>query len=78
LAGVVDPETGLTFPDLNNPPTELTQTNKILPEPCSFLSKSLPLCSVIRPTLTQKWRRRGHNQGVHSRRTLRGSVRCIL
>jgi hypothetical protein len=53
LAGVVDPETGLTFPDLNNPPTELTQTNKILPEPCSFLSKSLPVCSVIRPTLTQ-------------------------
>lgn len=53
LAGVVDPETGLTFPDLNNPPTELTQTNKILPEPCSFLSKSLPACSVIRPTLTQ-------------------------
>jgi hypothetical protein len=53
LAGVIDPETGLTFPNLNNPPTELTQTNKILPEPCSFLSKSLPACSVIRPTLTQ-------------------------
>jgi hypothetical protein len=53
LAGVVDPETGLTFPDLNNPPTELTQTNKILPEPCNFLSKSLPACSVIRPTLAQ-------------------------
>src|SRR6202049_1733942 len=29
LAGVTDPETGLTFPNLNNPPTELTQTNKI-------------------------------------------------
>lgn len=53
LAGVTDPETGLTFPNLNNPPTELTQTNKILPEPCSFLDKSLPVCSVIRPTLTQ-------------------------
>src|SRR5207237_265570 len=36
LAGVVDPVTGLTFPDLNNPATELTQTNKILPEPCNF------------------------------------------
>src|SRR5229473_1140343 len=33
--------------------TELTQTNKILPEPCSFISKSLPRCSVIRPTSTQ-------------------------
>ncbi len=53
LAGVVDPMTGLTFPDLNNPPTELTQTNKILPEPCGFLSTKLPLCSVIRPTLTK-------------------------
>jgi hypothetical protein len=53
LAGVTDPETGLTFPNLNNPPTELTQTNKILPEPCDFISKSLPPCSVIRPTLTQ-------------------------
>src|SRR3989441_6976961 len=53
LAGVTDPETGLTFPNLNNPPTELTQTNLILPEPCEFISKSLPPCSVIRPTLTQ-------------------------
>src|SRR5579859_7422423 len=53
LAGVVDPVTGLTFPDLNNPATELTQTNKILPEPCNFISKSLPPCSVIRPTSTE-------------------------
>ena len=53
LAGVVDPVTGLTFPDLNNPATELTQTNKILPEPCSFISQSLPRCSVIRPISTQ-------------------------
>ncbi len=53
LAGVVDPVTGLTFPDLNNPATELTQTNKILPEPCNFISKSLPRCSVIRPTSMQ-------------------------
>jgi hypothetical protein len=53
LAGVVDPVTGLTFPDLNNPATELTQTNKILPEPCDFISKNLPRCSVIRPTSTR-------------------------
>ncbi|SRR5579884_610298 len=53
LAGVKDPETGLTFPDLNNPAKELTQTNKILPEPCDFISKSLPQCSVIRPTSTE-------------------------
>ena len=62
LAGVVDPETGLTFPDLNDPATlarlhltlELTQTNKIQPEPCDFIAaESLPPCSVIRPTSTQ-------------------------
>jgi hypothetical protein len=61
LAGVVDPETGLTFPDLNDPATlaklhlmlELTQTNKIQPEPCDFLEgETLPPCSVIRPTST--------------------------
>jgi hypothetical protein len=53
LAGVTDPETGLTFPDLNAPNSELDQTNLILPEPCSFISKALPKCSVIRPTTTQ-------------------------
>jgi hypothetical protein len=64
LAGVIDPENpnGATFPDLNDPATlarlhlqlELTQTNKILPEPCDFLFKeALPRCSVIRPTSTQ-------------------------
>src|SRR4029077_20250840 len=63
LAGVTDPEnpSGATFPDLNDPATlarlnlqlELTQTNKILPEPCDFLFKeALPPCSVIRPTST--------------------------
>ncbi len=53
LAGVTDPETGLTFPDLNSRNSELDQTNLILPEPCEFISKNLPRCSVIRPTLTQ-------------------------
>jgi len=62
LAGVTDPETKLTFPDLNDPATlarlhlelELTQTNKIQPEPCAFLeTHGLPACSIIRPTSTQ-------------------------
>jgi hypothetical protein len=53
LAGVTDPETGLTFPDLNALHSELDQTNLILAEPCEFISKSLPQCSVIRPTSTQ-------------------------
>ena len=53
LALVTDPITGLTFPDLNALNSELAQTNLILPEPCEFISKDLPKCSVIRPTTTR-------------------------
>lgn len=52
LAGVTDPVSGLTFPDLNARNSELDQTNLILPEPSEFISKNLPACSVIRPTST--------------------------
>jgi len=51
LAGVVDPETHVTFPDLNASGGEATQTNLIFPEPAEFLHRSLPDVSVIRPTL---------------------------
>jgi hypothetical protein len=54
---VVDPVTGVsvTFPDLNSPPFggESYQTNLIMPEPCPFLSRSLPVVSIIRPTRTE-------------------------
>jgi hypothetical protein len=53
----VDPVTGVTvtFPDLNSPPFggEDFQTNLILPEPTAFLSRKLPVCSIIRPTATK-------------------------
>ena len=53
----VDPVTGVsvTFPDLNSAPFggELFQTNLIMPEPCPFLSRKLPRCSIIRPTETR-------------------------
>jgi len=53
----VDPVTGVsvTFPDLNSPPFggEDFQTNLIMPEPCPFLSRKLPVCSIIRPTETK-------------------------
>jgi Ferritin-like domain len=53
----VDPVTGVsvTFPDLNSPPFggENFQTNLIMPEPCPFLSRKLPPCSIIRPTETK-------------------------
>ena len=52
-----DPVTGVsvTFPDLNSSPFggEDFQTNLIMPEPCPFLSRKLPPCSIIRPTETQ-------------------------
>ncbi|HZQ41962.1 MAG TPA: ferritin-like domain-containing protein [Acidobacteriaceae bacterium] len=52
----VDPVTGVsvTFPDLNSSPFggEDFQTNLIMPEPCPFVSRKLPPCSVIRPTET--------------------------
>jgi hypothetical protein len=44
----------LVFPDLNSPPFggETFQTNLIMPEPCPFLSRTFPACSIIRPTQT--------------------------
>jgi hypothetical protein len=52
-----DPMTGVevSFPDLNSPPLggEDFQTNLIMPEPTAFLSRSLPACSIIRPTQTK-------------------------
>src|SRR6516162_6685761 len=60
---LTDPTNGLTFPDLNSgvdpnigvrgaEVREMFQTNLIMPEPCPFISTSLPACSVVRPTKT--------------------------
>ncbi len=57
ISKLKDPKTGVevSFPDLNSPPFggEDFQTNLILPEPTSFLNRSLPACSIIRPTATK-------------------------
>jgi hypothetical protein len=56
LKGVVDPVTGssVDFPDLTTfAGNEDLQTNLIMPEPTIFLSKSFPVCSIIRPTETK-------------------------
>jgi hypothetical protein len=57
VANVIDPVTGVsvTFPDLNSPPLggENFQTNLIMPEPTTFLSRQFPPCSIIRPTETK-------------------------
>jgi hypothetical protein len=56
LAPLKDPISGITFPDLNSPPFggEEFQTNLIMPEPCVFISRTLPVCSIIRPTSVAK------------------------
>jgi len=50
----VDPVTGVsvTFPDLEVE-DELFDKALIMPEPCPFLNRSLPIVSIIRPTNTQ-------------------------
>src|SRR5438034_6343648 len=49
----VDPVTGVsvTFPNLDVG-NQLFNKNLIMPEPCPFLSRNLPRCSIIRPTRT--------------------------
>lgn len=50
----VDPVTkvSVTFPDLGSAGEDL-KANLIMPEPCPFLSRNLPVCSIIRPTETK-------------------------
>ena len=43
----------VTFFDLHFGQPETLQANLIMPEPCPFLSRSFPLCSIIRPTETE-------------------------
>jgi hypothetical protein len=54
LTDVIDPVTGVsvTFPDLEVD-DELLNKSLIMPEPCPFLDRSLPIVSIIRPTKTQ-------------------------
>jgi Ferritin-like domain len=53
LSGVKDPETGTFFPNLKAKGGESTQPNAIFPRPCDFISRDLPKCSIVRPTLSQ-------------------------
>jgi len=45
-------DSDVTFFDLHFSQTETKQANLIMPEPCPFLNRSFPICSVIRPTET--------------------------
>src|SRR6516165_3837237 len=55
LNNIIDPVTGVsvTFPNLAEDPREDFTANLIMPEPCPFLRKNLPACSIIRPTETE-------------------------
>jgi hypothetical protein len=50
----VDPVTGVSvrFPNLDVT-NQKFKKNLIMPEPCPFLSRSLPIVSIIRPTNTE-------------------------
>jgi len=57
---VVDPinKSTVTFVDLtvptgNDAVDELLAANLIMPEPCPFLNRSFPICSIVRPTETK-------------------------
>jgi len=53
---VVDPindNSTVTFVDLTASTDELLQANLIMPEPCPFLDRKFPICSIIRPTETK-------------------------
>jgi Ferritin-like domain len=52
---LIDPkDPTVIFRNLNTDPGgALFQTNLIMPEPCDFLSRKFPRCSVVRPTETQ-------------------------
>jgi hypothetical protein len=43
----------VTFFDLHFGQPETLQANLIMPEPCPFLSRTFPNCSIIRPTATR-------------------------
>lgn len=51
---VVDPinNSTVTFIDLTPSADILLETNLIMPEPCPFLDRSFPTCSIVRPTET--------------------------
>src|SRR5215469_11923125 len=55
---VVDPTNNstVTFVDISTVPTtndELLEANLIMPEPCPFLDRTFPICSIVRPTETK-------------------------
>ncbi len=77
LAGVIDPETGLHFPDLNASGGEATQTNLILPEPTTVHPR--PARRLDRAPHARSQRRcGGGDQGPDRRPAVQGPVTAVL
>jgi hypothetical protein len=53
--GALFPQLPIAPPQTPNgiDPADPIDTNQVMPRPCKFISTSLPLCSVVRPTSTQ-------------------------
>src|SRR6201987_4824144 len=56
-------DNGITFVDLTKNQPETLQANLIMPEPCDFISTSLPQCAIIRPTSPGQLDARGAIRG---------------
>jgi hypothetical protein len=72
----VTKNTGALFPQLPIAPTQMPNgidpakpidTNQVMPRPCKFISASLPLCSVVRPSSTK------HADAVAAAKAVAGS-----
>lgn len=62
----------VTFPDLKSGQPENLQANLIMPEPCQFISRNLPLCSVIRPISLERVSAMGAVQSLTTDGLFRG------
>jgi hypothetical protein len=67
----------VTFFDLHFGQPETLQANLIMPEPCPFLSRSFPKCSIIRPTETNG-AARGAVRGLREDGLFRGQSQAFF
>jgi hypothetical protein len=76
----VDPinNSTVTFIDLTTGQPETLQANLIMPEPCEFIRRSLPACSIIRPTGPGTARRHRRHKQLHCGRAFQGTTASVL
>jgi hypothetical protein len=67
----------VTFIDLTTGQPETLQANLIMPEPCEFIRRSLPACSIIRPTGPGQLDATGCYKQLHCRRAFQGTTASV-